>query len=450
MTLFNNNRLTNAVFKLDHERMRDGWYSDKYFANILAMLEGTSQNGRFFGQHAREIDFPIDQLNIGNLEVEVQIFTRHAGQTVIVGVDKSLSMLRHCTGFRNDDGAWEESWQNLTVEAVHDGAITSYYGDPRRVQPVIRVRGRYRDFALLETPILGVLSRSSRIATNVYEVLRAARGKQVLFFPARFDLHEVQAADGYAYEVAIERYNRDFGEKVNAMVSTDAQGDWWGGLGGGTIAHAAIACFLSDTSAAMLAFAEFTPIDVPRIALVDFNNDCVTDSLRTAAAMFKKYAKLHLEGDKKEAKKFILNGVRLDTSGSLRDVSVPPLGDPGLDLGVTPRLVFKVREALDNAWESWVLSDEEKRLAKDYCQNIRIVVTGGFNADKIARFEKLGVPADVYGVGSSLFTNGKGTNCDFTADIVRIKAGDTWFDMAKVGRAPSDNSDLQTVDLTNL
>jgi nicotinate phosphoribosyltransferase len=41
MTIFNKKRLTNAVFKLDIERMRQGWYSDKYFANILKMLGGS-------------------------------------------------------------------------------------------------------------------------------------------------------------------------------------------------------------------------------------------------------------------------------------------------------------------------------------------------------------------------------------------------------------------------
>ena len=49
--------------------------------------------------------------------------------------------------------------------------------------------------------------------------------------------------------------------------------------------------------------------------------------------------------------------MRLDTSGSVRDVSVPPLGDPALDLGVNPRLVFNVRQALDSAWERWSLPE---------------------------------------------------------------------------------------------
>ena len=34
MSIFDGKRLTNDTFKLDIERMRCGWYSDKYFENI--------------------------------------------------------------------------------------------------------------------------------------------------------------------------------------------------------------------------------------------------------------------------------------------------------------------------------------------------------------------------------------------------------------------------------
>ena len=79
-----------------------------------------------------------------------------------------MSALRHCTGCCTDDGTVEfvETWNHLRVEAVQDGVMTHFNGDPRRVQPVLRVKGRYRDFALLETPILGALARGSRTATN--------------------------------------------------------------------------------------------------------------------------------------------------------------------------------------------------------------------------------------------------------------------------------------------
>jgi len=446
MSIFNHKRLTDDTFKLDIERMRKGWYSDKYFANINRMLTTLStQNYHYQGtRHNLPPGISPEGICTGDLEVEMQWFTRRPGTTVVVGVDKSLEMLRCCTGYFDDD-TFVDTHTQLEVEAVHDGTLVQYNSDPTRVQPVIRVRGRYRDFALTETPTLGILTRASRVATNVYETLIAARGKPVLFFPARFDLHEVQAADGYAYDIAIQRFNRDYAHRLGPFISTDAQGDWWGGAGGGTVAHAAIACFLGDTAEIMRAFAATLPPEVPRIALVDFNNDSVADSLAVCDAMFACYRELMDAGDETEAQKYRLYGVRLDTSGSLRDVCVPPLGEPALDLGVTPRLVFNVRQALDAAWERWDISPAWRERAQKFCRSVRIVVSGGFNAEKIRRFEKLQVPVDFYAVGSSLFDNHGPTVTDFTSDVVRVKVHGEWVDMAKIGRKRVENPELERV-----
>jgi nicotinate phosphoribosyltransferase len=115
--------------------------------------------------------------------------------------------------------------------------------------------------------------------------------------------------------------------------------------------------------------------------LVDFENDSVQTALDVARALGPK-----------------LWGVRLDTSGQLVDRSLwSELGDFD-PRGVNERLVWKVRAALD----------------EDGFEHVRIVVSGGFDAEKIARFERAGVPVDAYGVGSSLI---RGEN-DFTADVV--------------------------------
>ena len=321
MSIFDKTRLTNETFKLDIERMRRGWYSDKYFENINRMLIALAKEGYTYSGAQDNLPEGISQENIsvGDIEVEMQWFTRRLVNAVVVGVDKALEMLRHCAGYWEND-RFIETADMLEVWAVHDGIMTeSTDGDPMNIQPVIKVRGRYRDFALLETPTLGILTRSSRVATNVYETLTAARGKPVLFFPARFDLHEVQAADGYAYNIAVQRFNMDYSHKLGPFVSTDAQGDWWGGAGGGTVAHAAIASFLGDTAEAMMEFSRILPAHIPRIALVDFNNDSVRDTLRVLNAMFGKYRQLLDSGNKEEAKKYILYGVRLDTSGALRE-----------------------------------------------------------------------------------------------------------------------------------
>ncbi len=470
MSVFDGKRLTNSTFKLDLERMRRGWYSDKYFENIGGMLAALAAQGYRYAGRQPHLAVDVRCADVGNMEVEMQWFTRRPGKTVVAGVDKALAMLRHSAGcFEGDQ--FIETWDQLEVEAVHDGAVVTYSGDPLHVHPVLRVRGRYRDFALLETPTLGALTRGSRVATNVYNTLIAARGKPVFFFPARFDLHEVQAADGYAYYIGVQRFKKDFaltpyrspsgrGELapsspvtrhsspppgLDPLVSTDAQGDWWGGAGGGTVAHAAIASFFGDTAEAMLAFAATRPPHIPRIALVDFNHDSVGDSLSTLRRMFECYRQKLEAGEAAEARNYILAGVRLDTAGSVRDVNVPPLGDPALDLGVNPRLAFIVRQALDEAWRSWDVPPGWHERAANYCRNVKIVVSGGFNVEKIARFERLGVPVDAYGVGSSLFSNDGPTNTDFTADVVRVKVNGEWVENAKVGRRAGENPELEEV-----
>ncbi len=115
-------------------------------------------------------------------------------------------------------------------------------------------------------------------------------------------------------------------------------------------------------------------------------------------------------------------GVRLDTSETLVDRSLwDELGDFG-PTGVNLRLVRKVREALDREGFDWV----------------RIVASGGFDAEKIHAFEESGVPVDAYGVGSSLI---RGAN-DFTADVVLADGRPS----AKVGRAYRPNPRLELVE----
>ena len=143
MSIFNKQRLTDETFKLDIERMRKGWYSDKYFENIGHMLtvlaaEGYSYSGLF---HNLPDGVSSAGIDVGNMEVEMQWFTRRLGKTVVVGVDKSLSMLRHCTGYW-DGGEFVDTSSELDVWAVHDGSTVEYDGDPTNIQPVIRVRGR--------------------------------------------------------------------------------------------------------------------------------------------------------------------------------------------------------------------------------------------------------------------------------------------------------------------
>ena len=446
MSIFDKKRLKTENFGLDIEGLRRGYYADKYFANITHILSALdAENYTYQASNPRHVAGALG-LPIGDIEVEAQIFNRRSPMALIAGIDNALAQLHHATGYFDDGDQWVETWQHLEIDAVQDGVVTYYDGDPENVLTVIEIRGRYRDFALLETSILGVLSRARRIATNVYEVVEAAGGKSVLFFPARFDVPEVQAMDGYAYWLALRRYHEDTGIHLTPLVSTDAQAAWWGGRGGGTLPHAMIACFLADSTETMIQFARHIPLETPRILLADFNNDAVTDTRQTLAVYWERYVEAYKDGNQDEMKRWTLNGVRLDTSGKLRDQSQPE----GAERGVSPQLVFTVREAINTAWQSWDVPNNLQDVARDFCRNVQIVVSGGFNREKVSRFEKEGVPVDSYGVGSTFLTNDSRTNSDFTMDVVRVKINGEWVDMPKVGRRPCDNPDLERIDLSEI
>ena len=76
-------------------------------------------------------------------------------------------------------------------------------------------------------------------------------------------------------------------------------------------------------------------------------------------------------------------------------------------------------------------------------RHVRIVASGGFDAQKIRRFEDLRVPVDVYGVGSALV---HGSGFDHTADIVRVEGRP----LAKTGRTYIESERLHQVDWRSL
>lgn len=362
-------RLNPAIFNLPVDKMRAGYYSDTYFNRARTILERD-------GHHAY---------------CRMQIFQRT--DAVLCGIDEALAILRLCSGIERN-GRWEDGWPQMTVRALHDGDnITPY-------ETVLTIEGDFELFAHLETCYLGVLSRRTRIATNARRIVNAAAGKTVLFFPARFDHHLVQTGDGYAAYIS------------GALgVSTDANAEWWGASGMGTVPHALIAAYGGDTVLATKKFAEFIEPDVSVISLVDFENDCVRTSLEVARALGKR-----------------LWGVRLDTSGTLVDRSIWDQMGTFKPTGVVPQLVWNVRNALD---------------AEGF-QHVKIVVSGGFNPTRIEEFERNRVPVDAYAVGSAFFDDsGK---YDFTADIVALRdnAG-VWHECHKVGRPEQRNPQLEIV-----
>lgn len=234
-------------FHLPVERLRDGYYSDKYFVRARQVLMGAGRNP----------------------DVTMQVFQKQSAW--LGGVDEAIAILRTCLtpGF---------AFTDLDVRALHDG------DDVEARETVMHISGPYVAFAHLETAYLGVLARRTRVATNTRLVVEAAWPKPVMFFPARFDHWLVQTGDGYAAHIA------------GAIgVSTDAQASWWGSHGIGTVPHSLIAAFGGDTVAATRAFAEQMPADVQIITLVDFDNDCVGTSLDVARALGARLAGVRLD-----------------------------------------------------------------------------------------------------------------------------------------------------------
>jgi nicotinate phosphoribosyltransferase len=351
-------RLAPEIFDLPVEKMRAGWYTDAYFNHARAALLKDATRPR----------------------VLMQIFQKRSSW--LGGMDEAIAILKLCA----------EDFDGLEVRALHDGDRIEPY------EPVMHIEGDYTTFAHLETPVLGTLARRTLITTNVVHVLEAANGKPIIFMPARHDHHRVQTGDGYAAYLAGQIVGAEIG------VTTDEQASWWGGSGIGTVPHSLIASFGGDTVLAARKFAAWAPPEMNVTVLVDFENDSVRTALQVADAL----------GDR-------LWGVRLDTSESLVDQSLwREMGD-FRPTGVNERLVWKVRDALDERGH----------------ERVRIVVSGGFTAQKISFFEEKGVPVDAYGVGSSLI---RGSN-DFTADIVLTNGRPS----AKVGRGYRESPRLELV-----
>jgi nicotinate phosphoribosyltransferase len=312
--------------------------------------------------------------------VLMQVFQKH--HAMLGGMDEAIAILELCS----------DGWDHLVVHALRDGDWIEPW------ETVMTIEGDYTLFAHLETVYLGVLARRTLIATNVARVVEAANGKPIIFMPARHDHHRVQTGDGYAAYVAGATLGAEIG------VTSDAQASWWGGRGIGTVPHALIAAYGGDTVCAATKFAEWAPEDFHVTVLVDWDNDSVRTALDVAHALGPR-----------------LWGVRLDTSGQLVDRGLwEEMGDFD-PRGVNERLVRRVRAALD----------------ADGFGAVRIVVSGGFTVEKIASFERRGVPVDAYGVGSSLI---RGEN-DFTADIVLCDGRPA----AKVGRRVRPNPKLALV-----
>lgn len=302
------------LLSAEHREIVGGWTSDVYFAKTRDVLR-----------------------RLGRLDAEVtaEVFAREGG--VFCGLEEVRRLLVSV-------GA------DVQVEALWEGEEF----EPREV--VMRIRGRYGEFGLHETTILGILSSSSGWATAARRCVEAAGGLPVLCFGARH-VHPSCAP-------VMER---------SALVGgcSDASCILGAKLMGreprGTIPHAAI-LIAGDTLRLAEAYGEVLPPGEGLSVLVDTFKDEAEESLRLA-----------------EALKERLTAVRLDT--------------PGERGGVTPELVREVRYRLSMAGYG----------------HVTVFVSGGLNPDRIRVLAEAG--AGGFGVGSYI---AHGTPRDMTMDLKEV------------------------------
>lgn len=258
----------------------------------------------------------LDHLGLSQRKVTAEVFANHAG--VLAGIDEALSLLEPL---------------DVTVEALDDGTQV------HEKDVVMRISGRYGEFGLYETALLGILASSSGWASRAREIVDLAAPIPVISFGAR---HVHPAVASVMDRAAL------IGGAAGASSILGARQA--GETPSGTMPHALL-LMVGDTVQAAEAYDGIMPPDAPRVVLVDTFKDEAEEALRVASALGSKLA-----------------AIRLDT--------------PRERGGVTPGLVRELKA----------------RLAQEGYPDVGIFVSGGVTPERVIALKEVGVTG--FGVGS--------------------------------------------------
>ncbi len=222
----------------------------------------------------------------------------------------------------------------VRVRAFREGTVFYPY------EPVMEIEGRYQDFCIFETALLGLMCQASGIATKAARFKKLAGERLVVSFGAR-RMHPVLAP-------MIERNAYVGGCDGVAVVKS---GEIIGEDPMGTMPHALIIC-MGSTVEAVKAYDQILERKFKRVALIDTFLDEKFEALNIAEAM----------GEK-------LFAVRLDTPSSRR--------------GNFFRILEEVRWELD---------------LRGY-KNVKLFVSGGIKEEDLPVLNPL---VDAYGIGTSI------------------------------------------------
>ncbi|MDD7893705.1 nicotinate phosphoribosyltransferase [Metamycoplasma hyosynoviae] len=300
--------------------------------------------------------------------VTLQFFQRH-NNVKLCGMNEVLKLLQDNTNLKK-----------YKIRYLPEGSII------QNRDVVLELEGPYYEFGIWEGMIDGILARQTSIATNAYRIMQVANGKKVISMADRADHYINQSNDAYAIEVGGIKYH-------STLASANGNPEY----AYGSMPHALIQMFNGNIVEACKAYLEMFPND-NLIALVDFHNDVISDSLKCLKAFGK-----------------ILKGVRIDTSKSLVDKMFK---EGEAEFGVTPLQVKKLRKELDANGGS----------------HVKIIVSSGFDEKKIKLFEEEQTPVDSYGVGAALLR----IKIHFSADATKLNG----IKIAKEGRYYLNNIKL--------
>jgi nicotinate phosphoribosyltransferase len=360
-------------------------YSDKYFLRSLEILKKEKLN-------------PF---------IRAQVFIRE-GPGRIYGINEVVELIEHASVLKKNGGM---------ILSLQEGEI--YESD----ETILLIEGRVQDIISLETLILGIISgettkRNDNISTDLEEIKKhvlkittLVGERPIIYFGARH----------YRYDEDKEIAKAVFaGGAVDA--STDIAASIINKEGIGTIPHSLECIFawkygMSNAVVKTIeAFDKHIDSKIPRVALIDFNNKEIDDSLKVAYLLKER-----------------IYGIRVDTCNE-NEMQFAKSFENHRDedfwngKGVTIGGVYSLR----------------KMLTEKGFDQIKIMLSGGFGAiEKVRAFveaeKELGISLfDALGIGQVYQTRVA------TMDVVGVgESLDTLKNIAKVGRKYKRNNRLK-------
>ena len=302
-----------VMYSANEDEIVAGATTDIYFIRTLELLRAAGKD---------------------NTEVTAEIFAN--GEGVLCGIEETINLLKN---------------KDVQVWGLQEGEKFA------QKEVLLRIKGRYSDFGVYETAILGILASSSGWATAARRCKELAGDKAVICFGAR----HVHPAIAPVMERAAIVGGVDGCSCILGAKLVDRQPM-------GTVPHA-VMLIIGDTLEVAEYYHSIMPPEDPRIILVDTFKDEAEEALRLARALREN-----------------LHGVRLDT--------------PGERGGVTPGLVREIRARLDQAGFS----------------HVKLFASGGIDETRLPALLEAGI--DSFGIGSYI---SRAPAIDMTMDIKEVE-----------------------------